>query len=473
MHRVVSLAAIALAIAVPSLALAQDVAAPPAPSAAPPAPPRFDLAASLAEGDEDLSAARAVELATGHSPRIEAARASVRVAEGSLHAATVALVPRLDLGARYAHVDGFPDGQLQPVPGGPSVAFHIPRDQGAFTARLTVPLSDIFFAALPATEAADQRLRAERSRIDAAEADVAFTAVEAFYRYVEARGVLAVATSGRDQATALRDQIVRYADAGILGPADRAQAEARVAQAEEALARAEAAVEVSGAALSIALGTPAGMRYRVASAVPETIPAAPGSLEALESAALEQRADLRAMREAIAATSRARDATIATGYPHVSVYGYAEESNPNARIIPPTQAWNPLWELGAALTWSPNDTASALFHADEMAAQIAAAEEQMHATEDAVRLEVRQAVAELRTSERSLAAAHASAEAAEEAYRAQLAALGAGESTLNDLLLADGRANEARLADLRARIAASLARARLAHATGEMAGEAR
>ena len=89
MHRVVSLAAIALAIAVPSLALAQDVAAPPAPSAAPPAPPRFDLAASLAEGDEDLSAARAVELATGHSPRIEAARASVRVAEGSLHAATV------------------------------------------------------------------------------------------------------------------------------------------------------------------------------------------------------------------------------------------------------------------------------------------------------------------------------------------------------------------------------------------------
>lgn len=462
MTRLGSLAAIALAIAVPSLARAQE-----APAAPAPAPARFDLAASLSEGDEELTAPRVVELATGHSARIEAARASVRVAEGSLHAATVALVPRLDLGARYAHVDGFPDGQISPIAGGPSVTFHIPRDQGAFTARLTVPLSDIIFAALPAMEAADQRLRAERSRIDAAEADVAFAAVEAFYRYVEARGVLAVATSGRDQARALRDQIVRYADAGILGPADRAAAEARVAQAEEAMARAEAAVEVSGAALSIALGTPAGTRFRVAGAVPDSVSPVPGSLDALETTALEQRADLRAMREAIAAQSRARDATIATGYPHLTVYGYAEESNPNPRIIPPTQAWNPLYELGAALTWSPNDTASALFHADEMAAQIAAAEEQMRATEDAVRLEVRQAVAELRTSERSLAAAHASADAAEEAYRAQLAALGAGESTLNDLLLADGRANEARLADLRARIAASLARARLAHATGE------
>lgn len=451
--------ALLLALAAPGLASAQEAA---------PAPARFDLDAALAEGTEALTPGRAAELAVARSPRVDVARSTAAAAEASLHAATMALVPRLDLGARYAHVDGFPDGQFA-GPAGTSIAIHIPRDQGAFTARLTVPVSDMIFAALPAMEGAEGRLRSERLRIEAARSDVALTAIETFFRYVEARGVAAVAASGRDQAASLRDQIVRFADAGILGPADRAAAEARVAQAEEALARAQSAVEVSGAALSILLGTPPDTRWEVAGAIPRESPAAPGALDALEQAALDRRPELRAAREAIAATSRARDGTLATGFPHVGLYGYAEESNPNPRMVPPSQTWNPAWELGAVLTWSPSDTATAVFRADELSAQIEAAEDQMHLAEDGVRLEIRQAVAELRASQRSMEAARASAEAAEEAYRAQTAALSAGESTFNDLLLADGRATEARLADLRARLAAHLARARLAHATGELA----
>jgi len=455
-----------IALSAPAMASAQDVPPPPAP--APTAPSRFDRDAALADGSEPMTVERAVALAAEHSPRVDVAQDSVSAAEASLHAATVALVPRLDLGARYSHVDGFPDGQIVAMIAGMtfSSAIHIPRDQGAFTARLTVPISDMIFASLPAMQGAEGRLRAERMRIDAARADVALQATEGFYRYVEARGVAAVATSARDQAAALRDQIVRYAEVGLAGPADRAAALARVAQAEEALARAESAVEVSAAGLSILLGTPADQRFRVAGAIPSAAPPAPGALDAVESAALDRRAELRAGREAIAAQTRSRDATLATGYPHVSIYGYAEESNPNPRIIPPTQTWNPLWELGAALTWAPNDTATALFRADEMSAQIRSAEDQLRIAEDSVRLEVRQTYAELRASGRSLDAARASADAAEEAYRSQLAALEAGESTLNDLLLADQRATEARLADLRARIAAHVARARLDHAMG-------
>ena len=457
-----------LSLSLSSVALAQDDSATmsvPAPPAANATPARFDLDAALRSGDETLTAERASELAIARSPRIDAARSTATSAEASLRAATVALIPRLDLGARYAHVDGFPDGQFM-TPAG-ALSIHIPRDQGAFTARLTVPLSDIFFAALPAMEGAEARIRAERTRVDAASSDVGLLAIEAFYRYVEARGIAAVATSARDQAAALRDQVVRYADAGILGPADRASAVARVAQAEEALARSDAAVGVSGAALSILMGTPADRRFQVVGAIPSDAPAVPGSLDTLETAALDHRPELRALRDSIVAQSRLRDAALAGGYPHIGIYGYAEESNPNPRMVPPTQTWNPAWELGATLTWSPSDTATAIFRSDDMSAQIAAAEDQMRILEDGVRLEVRQAYEELRAAGRSLDAARASAEAAEEAYRAQTAELAAGESILNDLLLADARATEARLADLRARITAHLARARLAHATGE------
>lgn len=450
--------AIALAI-VPSLAQAQDAPAP---------PPRFDLEAALADGTQALTAERAAQLAVERSPRIDVARLTVMAAEASVRAATAALVPRLDLGGRYAHVDGFPDGQIV-VPGlpGGGVTIHIPRDQFAATARLSVPITDMIFAALPAMDGAEGRVRAERLRVHASESDVTLTAVEAFYRYVEARGVVAVATSAHDQAMALRDQVVRYAEAEITGPADRAAAEARVAQADEALARAESAVLVSGAALSILLGTPPEARFQVAGAIPSDAPRVPGALDEAETAAIDQRPEIRAMRESIAAQTRLRDATIATGYPHAGIYGYAEYSSPNQRVFPLTTTAYPAYELGAQLTWSPSDTAVAIFRGDEMAAQIQIAEEQMHIAEDSIRLEVRQAFAELRTAARSLAAARVSADAAEEAYRSQSAALTAGESILNDLLLADARATEARLADLRARIAAHLARARLAHATGE------
>jgi outer membrane protein TolC len=392
-----------------------------------------------------------------------------RISTGSVDPAQLAAARALagtiaDTAARTI-ITGMIDQQAAAAGG---ITIHIPRDQYALTARLTVPVSDIVFAALPAMEGAEGRVRAERLRVEAAESDVAFAAIEAFYRYVEARGVAAVAVSARDRAAALRDQIVRYADAGILGPADRAGAEARVAQAEEAVARTDAAVQVSGAALSILLGTPAGRAFSVASALPDEIPRLPGTLDAIETAALDHRPELRAAREALAAQARARDATIATGYPHLALYAYGEGSSPNQRVFPLRDEFIGTYELGATLTWSPNDTATALFRGDEMAAQIQAASDQMRLAEDGIRLEVRQAYEELRAAERSVEAARASAEAAEEAYRAQTAALAAGESILNDLLLADSRATDARLADLRARLAASLARARLAHAIGEL-----
>ena len=449
----------------PKLALAFAlVLAVPAVAAAQPVPERFDLEAALRDGTRPLSAEEAARLALEHSPRIDIATLGVSAARASLSAATVALVPRLDLTARYAHVDGFPDGQIV-TPAG-SLTIPIPRDQFAFAARLTVPVSDIFFAALPAMEGAEERIEAEELRVDAARADVQLAAIEAYFRYVEARGILAVATSARDQATALREQVVRYTTAGFLSPADGAAAEARVAQAEEGMARAEAASLVTGAQLSILMGTPAGERYQVDGAISGSPPAVPGGLDELEAAALQHRPEVRALRELLAAQGHQRDATLAAGYPHVGIYGYAEGSNPNPRVFPPRDQFYPLWELGASVTWSPNDLATSLYRGDELGAQIERGLRELELAEDGVRLEVRQAFEELRVSRRSLDASSASVAAAEEAYRARLAQLNAGEAIVTDLLVADARATDARLVDVRARIAANLARARLRRAIG-------
>src|SRR4051812_29670508 len=121
--------ALALALATPALAVAQ------------PAPERFDLEASLRDGTRALSVDEAARLALEHSPRIDIAALGVAAARAGLSAATVALVPRVDVSGRYAHIDGFPNGQIV-TPVGP-LSIPIPRDQFAFGARLTVPISDI------------------------------------------------------------------------------------------------------------------------------------------------------------------------------------------------------------------------------------------------------------------------------------------------------------------------------------------
>ena len=337
MLRTVSIALFSLLAVAP--VSAQDDATPPEPTAS----ERFDLAAALSEGTTPLTAPRAAALAMERSPRVTVAELAVRAARAGVDRATAALVPRLDLTARYAHVDGFPDGQIGTAPdpaaieaarmlagrvtdpaaqalfGGlidqqaaaGGVSIRIPRDQIGFIGRITIPASDILLALLPALEGSEARVRAEELRVQVAQHDVAFSAEEAFYRYVEARGALAVAEQARVTAAEQRAQIERYVQAGLLTRADLATADARVAQIDEAIARGRAGVALAGAALSILTGGPSSADYAIDASVLSTeLDVASLDSDALEARAVEQRPELRALREAIVAQSRARDATL-------------------------------------------------------------------------------------------------------------------------------------------------------------------
>lgn len=425
---------------------------------------RFDLDASLAIGDRTLSPEEAARLAVERSHRIVAADAGVAAAEASVRRATAALVPRLDLGARYSHVDGFPDGAIT-TPGG-TLTIHIPRDQFSFTARITVLLSDTIFALLPALEGAEGRVRAEELRVEAARHDVELQAVEAYYRYAEARGLRAVAEAA---ATAARDRLAMIEasiTAGVLTPPDRLAAEAIVAQAEEAIARADGAVALTGASLRILIGDDGHGSFGVA-AMMGGDGTRSGSIEEAEVRAIADRAELRALREAIESQRHLRSATEATAYPHLGLYLAGDVSNPSPRVFPQREEFFATYEIGATLTWSPSDLLTSVFQSEELAAQIERAEAELAVVEDAVRLELRQAWEAVGSARESRSAAEAALRSAEEAYAARAAQLAAGEAVLTELVTADVRVTEAQLAVLRARMELALASARLDHALGE------
>ncbi|HJL15937.1 MAG TPA: TolC family protein, partial [Sandaracinaceae bacterium LLY-WYZ-13_1] len=465
-----------------------------------PAPPRdaFELGDAIAEGPS-LTAAEAARRAVDASPSLDEARALSRAAEASVARARAAMLPRLELSAQYTHLDGFPDGRIElgtdpealaaarmladrvsdpaaralwqgqiesQADGG--VSIEVPRDRFTFGARLTWPVSDLFFAVMPAVDAAEAGARAREHQIEAAEAQVRRSALEAYYQLARARGGLAVAEEARRQSEAQRAQIEAAVRAGLLTEANRLGAEARVASAGEAVASARAGVAIADAALRELLGDADGAPYGIADPVLDRGNGSAPSVRDANARALDQRAELRALRQSLEAQRAAGRVSDASGYPHLALFAGADVSNPSPYVIPPTAEFQPAWQVGAVLSWSPNDTLNAVHRGDELGAEAAAIESRIAQLERGVRLEVRRAHAQLAAARERLDAARAAREAAQAAYEGRLAQLRAGRATVGDLFAAEGQLHRARLAELDAAVQIRLARTHLDYATGDL-----
>lgn len=457
----------------------------------------FDLAAALGSGPP-MTAARAAEVAAAHAPSLERADALARVAELAVLRTRDQLLPRLELGARYAHVDGFPDGRIDLTrdPAADAVArmlaeqvadpaaralfmatlsqpttrtIEMPRDQVALTARLTWPVSDLFLSVRPSIDAAEATARVAEAQRVARLARVRLSAREAFYQLARARGALLVAERARAQAESQRAQIDSAVRAGVRPPADGAAAAARFSSAEQSVAAAAAAVEVADASLRTLLEDEDGPVYGIAEPIfdEEATEIRIEPVAALLARARAQRAEVRALRESIVAQQKSGRVARAGGYPHLGVSAGADYARPNRYVIPPSSKMHPSWEVGASLTYAPNDTLTSVRRGRESDAQVAVLTAELAEVERALTLEIRSARASLSSSARTVQAARDARVAAEEAYARRRAELTAGTVTTADLFAAEFELNHARLSLLDASIEQQLARARLAYALGE------
>lgn len=479
------------ALFVAALALVTRARAEPSPLDAP-----FDLAAAIASGSP-MTAERAAQRAAEVAPSVEQAAAFARAAEAAVTRTRDQLLPRLELVARYVHVDGFPDGRielgrddealaagrmlaaqisdpasralwLQSLQQPTTQSIKIPRDQFGLSARISWPLSDLFFSILPALRASEAGARVRRAEERARLARVRLSARESYYQLVRARGTLAVAERARLQADLSRERIDAAVRSGMRAPADGATAAARVAQAEQAVAAAEAGVDIADAALRTLLRDPDGATYGVAEVIVEReLPDEPRATSALVERARATRPELIALAESMQGQRTLARVHEAAGYPHLSVYAGGDYARPNRYVIPPNFTFRPSWEVGATLSYAPNDTLSSARRASEDRAELDALLAQRAELERALLLEVRTAYAARMRSQRTREAARAAELAATRAYEQRLAELRAGEVTLADLFVAESELNRARLDVLEAAVEQLLAHDRLAYAIGE------
>lgn len=335
-----------------------------------------------------------------------------------------------------------------------------------FRASLTYPVSDAWLRIRPAYKAARQLQSVEALRARAEENQVALNAREAFYQALGAQSGLDVARSQLANVEAQLKQVEAFVEAGTLPRVDAMRLSAQRDSARVTVAQAEGGLLIAHSALRTLLHIPGAGPLQLDGSAGH--PAAPqGNAEQLVQLAISRRPELKVLRASIKATGLLLDSAKAGQLPSLSIAANGDLSNPNARIIPQEEKFKPSADVSVVLSWSPNNFASARYQMRETQAQIAQAEADVVALQDAVRVEVTQRLIELQSNQAALGAAESAAGAAEESYRVRLERFKAGAAVISDVIDAEQELATAKIQQVRAQVDLRLAEARLSYAVGD------
>ncbi len=447
----------------------------------------FDLNRALVSESGGLTADRVARLARGRSPEVAGAQAAADSAKWDAKAQWVNFLPTLSVFGQYKRISKVDNevaffspptaeqiNQLSPetlvvlqdfsnvlFAEGGGTSFTQPLDNWSAGATLRVPASEIFLGIWPAYESSLKVAEARDLQIEAKQAEVDLRAREAFYGYARAVAFRAVAEQAFAQADAQAGQIQLFVNAGTAAPVDLMAATARREGARGSLSRAQGSVAVTRTVLATMTGLRPDEIAAIGEPVTELPPAPSQTADELVARAIEQRAELRALRKVAGANDLLQSAEKNAAWPRLVLEGNTLLARPNPRYIPPVEAWRGSWDVSATLVWTPNQALSGHARGRRAEADLEKARADIVTLQDAVRIEVVRAYEDYKSADAAARAAESELKAAEEAYRVRLAMFRVGAGVVVDLLDADFLVTQARLSHISSVLDARTALARL------------
>jgi outer membrane protein TolC len=191
-----------------------------------------------------------------------------------------------------------------------------------------------------------------------------------------------------------------------------------------------------------------------------------GNPKQLTSEALTARYEIKSIDANAASARKQLEVTRAGSYPQVSAFADGIYANPNPRRFPATEEWFPTWDVGAQLTWSPNDMFSTRSLAADAESRVRNLEAQRMVMRDGIEVEVLQMWQGVKESDFALESTKREVASATEAYRVARELFLNGKGTSTTLTDAETELTRARLDQLNAVVDAHVARVRLDHALG-------
>ena len=403
-----------------------------------------------------------------------------RGASALVDQAVAQLVPRLQTSFSYERLSPLTapslgnlviaQGDVQPgCANCQSVPFSFPviLDNWNWTSTLTVPISDYFLRLNHNYTAATKAREAARYDVGASETKSAADGKIAFYNWLRGKGLVVIAQLALDdQKTHLTDT-KNLATVGNATQVDVLRGETAVAAAELSVVQANNALALAEKQLRIALHV--DDLARLASSEPlDTTSLQPvtGTLAAMISEAQSQRYEVRSIDANAESLRQQAKVQRNFAYPNLGAFGDVVVANPNQRIFPLSQTWFPTWDVGARISWSPNDVATAMTQGANLESRAADLEAQKQVFREGIALEVTQAYQSVLETDFSLTSTAKQLASAREAVRVARELFRAGRVNSTTLTDAETDLTRARLQLLNARIDARTARVRLEHALG-------
>jgi outer membrane protein TolC len=448
----------------------------------------------LAVSPGGLTADRVGERAGATSWNARAAEENLRGAAARVDEAWSAFLPRLTGVAKYTRLSGFtpptiglfPPGFCAGASGaqaqicsalGPAAngfAFPLVLNQWLLQAGIVVPISDYFFRIDQSYTSATRSQDAARWDIVTQRTASVANGKAAYYTWLRARGAVIVAVQAlNDQRTHLRDARNQFA-VGNASKADVLRAETAVSSAELAVERAKNLADLSEKQLRVAMHASDDEALSLGESLEGPLPPVEGNLKQMTAEALTSRPEIKSADANADAARQQADAAKAGRYPNLSAFADGILGNPNPRVFPPSQDWFGTWDLGAQLTWSPNDIPLAGGSVRDYESRAAAIEANKGNVRDGIEVEVTQALQAVREADFAIESSTREQASAEEAYRVARELFNNGRGTSTTLTDAETDLTRSRLDLLNAKADARVARVRLDHALGrDVAASAR
>jgi outer membrane protein TolC len=368
---------------------------------------------------------------------------------------------------KYTRLSDFTPPPFLPPAFANTITFSFFRlDNWLLQGTLTVPISDYFLRIDQNYTSATHSQDAARWDVIGARASSWANGAVAYYTWLRARGAVVVAVQAlNDQRTHLRDARNQFA-AGNASKADVLRAETAVAAAELTLERAKNLADLSEKQLRVAIHA----RDEESIAPGEDLEVKPeplqGNAKQMIVEALSSRPEVKSADANAAAAREQGRAARAGRYPVLSAFGDGIMGNPNPRQIPPANTWLGTWDVGAQVTWSPNDIVVANGSVADTESRVAAIEANKNNVRDGIEVEVTQTMQAVHEADFSLEASSRELTSADEAYRVARELFNNGRGTSTTLTDAETDLTRARLDLLNAKADARIARIRLEHALG-------
>jgi outer membrane protein TolC len=334
----------------------------------------------------------------------------------------------------------------------------------------TMPVSDLFLTILPGYRGAQAFADAARYKEHVEREAVALRARESFYRHAQARGGFQVAKDAVQLLETYLLDLESLVAAGVASKPDLADAKAQLAHARLGLSRASAGVDVTAVVLRRLLNLPDTEDLALGEGLGDGVGfTPPATSEQLLRLAMQDRAEVKALRSVVHARKKFVKAKHGSRLPHVAVNGNVNYANPNTRVIPLQDEFSSSWDVSLILSWSPNDFSTARHETERAELDLIQAEADLRSLQDGLAIAATSAFTEYRTAQQEIQASTQGLAAAEEGYRARRDLLTAGAASSTEVLNAETRLRRAQLEFINAHANLRIALSKLMHIVGRAA----